>query len=86
MKDWKKRKLTLFGKVTVINSLVISKLAYIANVQPISTIRIKEIEKLIFTFLWNGKKVKRLVINSYENGGLKLQKSYRVWFRTKSNE
>ena len=36
---------------------------------------IKEVNKLFFSFLWNGKgdKIKRdIIINDYSNGGLKM--------------
>ena len=47
IKNWKKRKLTLIGKATVIQNFVIPKITYIASSQPISDVQIKEVEKLI---------------------------------------
>ena len=44
IKNWKKRKLTLIGKSVVIQNFVIPKITYIASVQPISEIQIKEVE------------------------------------------
>ena len=51
---WKKRKLTIFGKCCIINTLAISKLIYRANVLNLPDCNyIKSINKLIYTFMWN---------------------------------
>ena len=73
---WKWRSLTLIGKITIIKSLLISKLnhLFLALPSPEPAI-IKEIEKLIFKFLWNNKpdKIKRSYLyRQYDLGGLKM--------------
>ena len=72
--SWKCRKLTLFGKVTVIKSLALPKLIYVASILPVPDDVIKKVNSIIFKFLWDGKdKVRRtIVINSVNEGGLNM--------------
>ena len=69
---WKLRGLSLFGKVTIIKSFLISKLLYVSSI--IETPPFKQMEKMIYKFLWKGPdKVTWLsVINTLKNGGLNL--------------
>ena len=71
---WSSRGLSIYGKVTVIKSLIIPKLVYISSLLPTSKGIIQELNRLLFKFLWKGTdKVTRLsAINEYENGGLKI--------------
>ena len=72
---WKYRRLTLFGKIAVLKSLVASQLVYILSPLRTNEKAIKEVNKLFYTFLWNekGDKIKRdIMINDYSNGGLKM--------------
>ena len=76
IKIWGCRQLTLRGKVTIINSLLIPQLLYIASVIYIPDETIREINKMSSDFLWNNKpsKIKyNAIINEIEQGGLKLQ-------------
>ena len=68
---WSSRGLSIFGKVTIIKSLLILKLVFISSVLSPPSKIIKQVNSIIFSFLWNGKdKVTRLSsINSYEDGG-----------------
>ena len=63
-----------YGKVTIINSLIIPKFVYISSLLPVPKEIVKELNQIIFKFLWKGTdKVTRLsTINEYENGGLKM--------------
>ena len=76
LKQWQHRKLTLMGKITVIKSFALPKLIYVLSslqTPPIDTI--KRIEKIMYTFIWEGKpdKIKRkILIQEYEKGGLKM--------------
>ena len=75
LSNWKYRRLTLTGKITVLKSLVASQLVYVSAPLCANEIIIKEINKLFYLFLWNGKndKIKRdIMINNYPDGGLKM--------------
>ena len=71
---WTKRDLTPFGKVTVIKSLVISKIVHILLALPSPSEKLfKRIENMLFDFLWDGKpdKIKRTIAKKkLEKGGL----------------
>ena len=71
---WSTRGLSIYGKVTIIKSLLIPKLVFISSVLSPPSKIIKQVNSMIFSFLWNGKdKVTRLSsINSYEDGGIKM--------------
>ena len=71
---WSTRGLSLYGKVTVIKSLIIPKFVYVSSLLTMPKGVIKELNQLIFKFLWKGvDKVTRLaVINDYQKSGLKM--------------
>ena len=71
---WSSRGLSLYGKVTIIKSFFIPKFVYISSLLPTPKKFIKELNQLIFKFLWNGKdKIRRVsVISNYEEGGIKM--------------
>ena len=71
---WSSRGLTVYGKVTVIKSLIIPKFVYILSLLPAPKEIVQELNRILFKFLWKGMdKVTRLsTINEYENGGLKM--------------
>ena len=75
IENWQFRRLTLLGKITVIKSLLASQLVYILSPLPTPSGYLKEINSLLYKFLWNGKcdKIKRIhMINDYTKGGLKM--------------
>ena len=65
---WSSRGLSLYGKVTIIKSFLISKFVYVCSVLPTPKEVVSELNRLLFKFLWNGvDKVTRVsVINDYE--------------------
>ena len=71
---WSSRGLSIYGKVTIIKSLLIPKLVYASSLLPTPANIIKQVEHIIYTFLWKGKdKVTRLsAINNFEGGGIKM--------------
>ena len=71
---WNSRKLTLFGKATVINSLVIPKLIYNISMLAVPEGIIQKIDKIIFQYLWGkSHKVRRkTVIGKHDQGGLNI--------------
>ena len=75
MNMWKMRNLTLYGKIVIIKSLVISQIVYAATVIHVPEMLARKLEKMIYTFIWGAKreKIKRTVcINSAEEGGLNM--------------
>jgi len=71
---WSARGLSLYGKVTIIKSLIVSKFVYVMSLLTTPKGVIHELNRLIFKFLWKGvNKVTRLsAINYYEKNGLKM--------------
>ena len=82
IQSWSKRSLTLFGKVTIIKSLIVPQLTYLLSVLPNpgqDYMYLKDIDSLIFNFLWDNKppKIKREVILQKTNqGGLNITDIY----------
>jgi len=73
--SWKYRRLSLLGKITVLKSLIVSKLVYILSPLPTNYRVLKELSKSFFHFLWCGKgdKSKRnVMIGDCSDGGLKM--------------
>ena len=60
--------------MTIIKSFLIPKFVYISSLLPTPKKFVKELNQLIFKFLWNGKdKIRRVsVISNYEEGGIKI--------------
>ena len=80
IKQWERRRLTPIGKLTLIKSLLISQLnhLFIALPNP-SEGFMKELNTILFEFLWNSKvdKIKReIVYQNYDKGGLKMINLY----------
>ena len=59
LNSWLYRYLTPYGKITVIKSLALSKISHIALVLPtLKAKMIKDVEGILFKFLWNAKSEK----------------------------
>ena len=72
---WKGRNLTLLGKTQIVKSFVMSKFLYAASVLEMNHKAVKEIDKLIFEFVWNSKKAKinrALLKKEISKGGLNI--------------
>ena len=71
---WSSRGLSIYGKLTIIKSLVIPKFVYLASLMSTPNNVIVELNRLLYKFLWNGTdKVTRLsTINEFEKGGLRM--------------
>ena len=50
--------LTLIGKIVVLKTFIISLFQYVLSAIHIPEKNIKEINDIMFSFLWNGKKAK----------------------------
>ena len=77
---WKKRQLTPLWKITVIKTLVISKITHLFTTLPDpSAAFLREFENVLFQFLWNGKRSKiktTVVCKPYEEGGFRMLDVY----------
>ena len=76
LQRWKRRNLTLLGKITVIKMLALPIIVYtLTNLPDPSAYIIKIINKELFAFLWNNKPdriARKVVVQNIENGGLKM--------------
>ena len=90
LKFWKMRNLSVYGKVVILKSLIISQFVYVASVLSIPQKFVAELNKLLYNFIWNSRreKVKRSVLlNPVEKGGLgminvlaKFKSLHLLWF------
>ena len=71
---WSCRVLSLYGKVTIVKSLVNPKFVYICSLLPVADEFLKELNRLVYKFLWNGpdKTIRLSTINDYAKGGLRM--------------
>ena len=75
MSSWSARNLTLLGKTAILKSLVVSQIVYLLSSLSSSPGVIKEINCLLYDFLFDSKgdKIKRTeMINEHNKGGLKM--------------
>ena len=80
IKIWKKRKLTLNGRILIIKTLLVSQLIYKFSVLPTPSInQMKKIDHLLTEYLWNDKKHfinKNIIIGQPCDGGLNMVDIY----------
>ena len=55
LNSWKRRKLTLLGKINIVKSLGLSKLTYNASVLTLPEDFDKKVNKTILDFIWDNK-------------------------------
>ena len=70
--SWSARRLTLMGKIAILKALAVSQIVYVLSSLPTPKGVIKEINALLYDFLWDNKgdKIKRTeMINDYSKGG-----------------
>ena len=76
MSMWKNRNITPLGKIIVIKTLVLSKIVHLLiNLPDPPEQFIIELEKELYSFLWNGNKSKikkSVVYKQYCDGGLRM--------------
>ena len=73
--SWKRRNLTLIGRINIVKTLGLAKLIYSTSLLTISKPLIDAINKIIFRFIWEDKppKIKRkTIIAEKKRGGLKM--------------
>lgn len=65
---WKQRNLTLLGRIQIVKTFAIHKFMFQAAQIPLTTEIFKEINSVIFKFVWRGRnKVKQLNPNPNRN-------------------
>ena len=76
LKQWSKRTLTPFGRITVLKTLIISELNHLFIALPNPTAEIiNTLQKKFFNFIWQSRtdRVKRdVLVQNYDKGGLKM--------------
>ena len=96
LNTWKRRKLTLYGKINIVKTLGLSKLIYNASVLNVPKQYVEQINKITLNFIWDGKpaKIKRsTIIGERRKGGLKMcdfaimEKALKIaWIKRIQNE
>ena len=71
---WSCRGLSLYGKITIIKSLLLPKMLYVFSILPTSGDFIKQLNTIIYNFLWKGpdKIARQAAINDLEFVGLNV--------------
>ena len=72
---WKRRNLTLTGKILILKTFGISQVLYLSSVFKVPEWALSEISKIMYEFLWNGKqnKVKsNVIIQNVKHGGFNM--------------
>lgn len=77
---WRWRDLTMFGRIQIVKTFIIPIFLYRASMVCCDQEFVKEVNKIIFDFIWKGKdKVKRSVlVRDIEDGGLKAPHLYSM--------
>ena len=72
--NWSSRGLPIYGKVTIIKSLLLPKSVYVLSPLPTSKELVTQLNHSLFKFLWNStEKITGVAaINNYEQGGLEM--------------
>ena len=66
---WSARGLSIYGKVTIIKSFLIPKYIYVCSILPTPNELLKELNKILFKFLWKGvDKVTRASVTTKREG------------------
>ena len=72
---WQWRNLTLLGRIQIIKTFAIPKFMFRASQIPLTKEIIKEINSVLFKFVWKSRKDKikrKTLISDYKNGGLRM--------------
>ena len=79
LNNWKRRKLTLLGKINIVKSVGLSKLIYSASLLPVPKNFCDQVNKDTFNFIWDNKiaKIKRnTIIGERKNRASKYDRFY----------
>ncbi len=71
---WSQRELSIYGKVQIIKTFILSQLVQIASLLPVPQDFVVKLNEMLFSFLWKGKdKVKRIkIIQPSVKGGINM--------------
>ena len=71
---WSKRNLTMFGSVTIINALGISKVVFSVQNTPIPSDVPELIKKILYKFIWKNREIikRKTLIRNIEDGGINM--------------
>jgi hypothetical protein len=72
---WRGRNLTMIGRAQIIKTFIISQLLFVSSALDVPDDIIKEVDNMIFQFIWNGKKAKirrSILKKNIAEGGLKI--------------
>ena len=80
--SWSKRDLTIYGKIQIIKTFAVSKLAHSASLLPIPKGIEEKVNRLFFTFIWNATdRIKRVkLIKPTDKGGANMI-DMESWFK-----
>ena len=82
LKQWKKRKITLIGKITIIKSLALSEFVHLFISLPDPPNEVfKQLERTFYNFIWNNgpDRIKRKILTKkLAAGGLRMVKLYTL--------
>ena len=73
--QWSKRNLTVLGRVTIVKSLILSKLTFlILSLPDPPKAFIKELDTMLYKFIWKGgdRVTRNQMIQTYSKGGVKM--------------
>ena len=74
LRQWRKHKLSLFGKITIIKTFALPQFVLPASLLVVPPNTVKQIDTLFYQFLWGSPdKIKRVkLIQPYQQGGLNM--------------
>ncbi len=78
------RKLSLKDKITIVNTLALSSLLYLASVIHVPSMVFKEVKHIVVDFIWEGNTSKiayDVLIQQTEEAGLKLVDLKAMWVK-----
>lgn len=87
LKMWNQRNLTMIGRIQIIKTFIISQFTYVTSAIDMPEVYAKELEKMVWKFIWKGKKEKlkrSLLCQPVLKGGLnapdirKIMMSYKL--------
>ena len=86
LRRWSFRNMTVFGRISLVKSLALSKLTHVVQVIPNPCAgKIKNLQKLINSFVWTGSHCKKVVVRGeiseqpMEQGGLAVPNISKFW-------